>query len=216
MTSPAILSIHFDDGYRSAYQNAMPILDRAGLKSSHYIITHTFNHPAYMTPAEILALEASGHEIGAHSQTHPHLDQLPPDQAKGEIFGSRQDLLDIGIRSVDTFVYPYGGFNPLVQSIVQKAGFAAARTILPGFNDASTDRYTLTCQCVDAPTTFPQVRQWVDSAVREGKWLILVFHRVDEDGNPISVRHELIQEAIDYLQEKKVRVLTTTQALTLL
>jgi hypothetical protein len=46
----------------------------------------------------------------------------------------------------------------------------------------------------------------------EGSWLIIVFHRVDEDGNIISVRHELIAQTIAYLQQKNAQVVTHTEA----
>ena len=43
-------------------------------------------------------------------------------------------------------------------------------------------------------------------------WLVLLLYRVDED-NPTSVRHELLQEIVDYVTQKKVHVVTTSEGL---
>jgi hypothetical protein len=46
-------------------------------------------------------------------------------------------------------------------------------------------------------------------------WLILLFHRVDETGDPISVPHDLIQQIADYLTARKVHVVTMSDGLRL-
>src|SRR4029077_18988045 len=38
ITNHGLVSINFDDGYQSIYDNGLPILDAAGLKSTQYII----------------------------------------------------------------------------------------------------------------------------------------------------------------------------------
>ena len=39
ISNRGLVSINFDDGYQSMYDNGLPILDAAGLKSTQYIIT---------------------------------------------------------------------------------------------------------------------------------------------------------------------------------
>ncbi len=51
---------------------------------------------------------AAGHEIGAHTLTHPALAELPPERARAEIFDSRKLLEDRFGVPVRHFCYPYG------------------------------------------------------------------------------------------------------------
>ena len=67
-----LVSINFDDGYLSQYQIALPILERAGMKATFYIITQ-MHDAEHMTDAQVLDLYARGNEIGAHTRTHPAL-----------------------------------------------------------------------------------------------------------------------------------------------
>lgn len=65
----------------------------------------------YMNLSQIKDIYNSGHEVSAHTKTHPFLTQLTATQALNEISGSRQDMLDAGFIPSDVFVYPYGDYN---------------------------------------------------------------------------------------------------------
>lgn len=104
-----MISLNFDDGPLTVYQNAIPILNAAGMKSTQYIITGTMNSgsPYYVTQQQVLNMAAQGHEIGAHTRTHPHLTTLTQQQMTDEIAGSKSDLQAIGLHPT-TFAYPSG------------------------------------------------------------------------------------------------------------
>ncbi len=88
------VSIDFDDSYQSMYDNGLPLLDAAGIKTSQYIITGSANNAIanpdagpvgirdvsgmtdYLTWAEVQTMAANGHEIGAHTRTHQSLSTL--------------------------------------------------------------------------------------------------------------------------------------------
>jgi peptidoglycan/xylan/chitin deacetylase (PgdA/CDA1 family) len=88
------VSIDFDDGYQSMYDNGLPLLDAVGIKTSQYIVTGSPNHaivnpdqgpvgivdvsgnPDYLSWAEVQTMAANGHEIGAHTRTHQSLSTL--------------------------------------------------------------------------------------------------------------------------------------------
>lgn len=65
----------------------------------------------YMNLSQIRDIYNGGHEVGAHSRTHPFLTGLTGTQALDEISGARQDMLAAGFTPSDTFVYPYGDYN---------------------------------------------------------------------------------------------------------
>ena len=217
--SEGLVSLNFDDGYKITFTNALPILNKAGLKSTQYVISGTLNGsygPSYVTAADVLTMQAQGHEIGAHTQTHPHLPQLTNSQIIDEITGSRGDLLSIGVKNVDTFAYPFGEYNDFVVQTVKNAGFSGARTTDEGFNLKNTNKFLLKFQSVEVNTTVAQVKQWIDSAVANHTWLILIFHQIDHSNDQYSFYPENLQQIVDYITQKKVHVVTTSQGIKLM
>jgi peptidoglycan/xylan/chitin deacetylase (PgdA/CDA1 family) len=86
---------------------------------------------------------AAGHEIGSHTLTHPHLTQLPPGQAREEIFASKKKLEDLFGRPIRHFCYPYGDWNEVIRELVQEAGYETACTTGPGVNTAADSSFAL-------------------------------------------------------------------------
>ena len=96
----------FDDGLKSQYTNAKPILDTYGYKASFSIICEDVGKADHMSWQEINTLEEEGHDIGAHTITHRSLTEMPPEEMKFEVSGSKQCLIDNGIEDVNYFSYP--------------------------------------------------------------------------------------------------------------
>jgi peptidoglycan/xylan/chitin deacetylase (PgdA/CDA1 family) len=157
-------------------------------------------------------MQNSGHEIAAHTRTHPHLSTLTAAQQQDEIVGSLNDLQALGIMPV-SFAYPYGDYNDTTLSIVANAGFLDARGTVRGFNDRSSNRLILKASMLGPQTidTLNIVTQAIDDAQAKGTWLILVFHRIDETGLPFNVPHEFLQEIVDHLVQKNTKVVVTSE-----
>jgi peptidoglycan/xylan/chitin deacetylase (PgdA/CDA1 family) len=96
----------FDDGWKSQYTNAKPILDTYGYKASFSIICEDVGKPDHMNWEEINTLEDEGHDIGSHSMTHRSLTEMPPEEMMFEVSGSKQCLIDNGIEDINYFSYP--------------------------------------------------------------------------------------------------------------
>jgi len=216
--SPAVegvVSITFDDGFESAFVNGMHIIDAAGLKTTQFIITQKLGLKSYISSGQMFAMQANGHEIAAHTRTHPHLSTLTDAQQHDEIDGSLQDLrLDWGINAA-VFAYPYGDYNDSTLAIVRADGFSGARTTSGGSNDSNSQALLLKCLIIDdyENNDINRIAQAIDAAQVHGAWLILLFHRVDEPGNPLSISHEVIQQTVDHLVEKKTQVVTMSAGL---
>ncbi len=215
-SSTGYVSINFDDGYMSTYQNAVPILDAAGFKSDQFIITGRLSDqfPGYVKPADVLAMQSHGHEIGAHTRTHPDLTALSDDQLFNEVEGSREDLQAIGVTPLNYFAYPYGDYDARVIQAVKNAGFAAARSSNGGYNDLSNlNLYALNRKPMTNTTTFDQVKSFIDQAMADKTWLILLFHQVDDTGSEYAVTPQLFQQIVDYLKTQHITPVTMSQAL---
>src|SRR5215212_602006 len=93
----------FDDGYKSQYTNAKPILDKYGYKATFYIICNYVGggegvvHPnVKMTWEEIIALHNEGYDIGSHTMSHDDLDSMSEKGIEYEVGGSKECLFDHG------------------------------------------------------------------------------------------------------------------------
>jgi peptidoglycan/xylan/chitin deacetylase (PgdA/CDA1 family) len=105
--------LNFDDGYKSQYTNAKPILDKYGYKAPFYIVCNYVGDGegqdkanARMGWEDITELHKEGYDIGSHSMDHKDLSQMSEKMINFEVGQSKQRLLDRGINNPTSFVYP--------------------------------------------------------------------------------------------------------------
>jgi peptidoglycan/xylan/chitin deacetylase (PgdA/CDA1 family) len=215
-TARGLVSINFDDGWRSAYERGVPILDKAGIKGTHYIFSKADQGDdidQYIGLNEIRSLVQRGHEIGAHSRTHAHLPLLSTQTLMNEIVGSKSDLEQMGVGPILTFAYPYGELDDRVRNATQQAGFTAARGVEDKLNTPSTDKYVLFSDSLINTTTFAEVKAKIDQAINQNLWYIIVIHEMDKPGNEYSISSNLLRQIVAYLKQRGVRVVPNTQGL---
>ena len=138
----AVLS--FDDGYTDNLTHAAPILRSYGFRATCYIVSGAIG--AYNTwDADLLAVKKpvmdpaaigqwleAGNEIGSHTVTHPHLNQLEREQAAYEISESRLQLQRVTGTAVEHFAYPFGDYDEQSVELVRAAGYVSAVTTRRG------------------------------------------------------------------------------------
>jgi peptidoglycan/xylan/chitin deacetylase (PgdA/CDA1 family) len=247
ITASGFVSIDFDDGYQSMYDNGLPIFDAAGIRTTQYIITgntlgDTIVNPdlgpvgvgntGFVTWDEVQTMAANGHEIGAHTRTHQSLStlcQIPDctvaDTLTNEINGSKADLIAQGLNPL-TFAYPYGDYgypNSAIGLAVQSAGFPGARDSDAGYNGTHSGHgkilpYYLWCQAgeTDLNTTLANLTGYIDYAVANKLWLIILLHRVDDntpDDVSISISSTILQGMVDHIVQNDVNVVTNSEGL---
>ena len=131
---------------------------------------------------------------------------------KEEVVGSKKDLALLQIRA-RTFAYPYDYYNNSVVEVVKHSGYIGARTCVPGFNFRNGNRFLLKDQTVVITITPEQIAKWIDTAVANRTWLILLFHSIDRNGSPYSATPETLQTTIEYLRANKVKTVTVVQGI---
>jgi peptidoglycan/xylan/chitin deacetylase (PgdA/CDA1 family) len=208
------VSFTFDDTYGPQLE-AASILDAHGLRGTFYVNSPELHrasaNPAGNGPlsiAEVLDMQARGHDIGGHSLGHLSLTDIPESERIREIMGDRAQLLQLGLEA-RSFAYPYGHveaddaeLGQPVLEIARASGYTSARDT-NGFNldDCGTgpeslpprDPFQLTSiRSVNEPPEGAETRVpadtaetllgWLDRAAAcGGGWLPLVFHRLDAD-----------------------------------
>ena len=117
---PKSVVFTFDDGYRSVFTEAFPILRKYGFVGAAYLVTdyvgqeNGWHDPALeprvplLTWDDAAALTAAGWEIGSHGRTHRSFTRLTPSEQEAELAGSRAAIAEHLGRSPATFAYPYG------------------------------------------------------------------------------------------------------------
>jgi peptidoglycan/xylan/chitin deacetylase (PgdA/CDA1 family) len=212
------VSLTFDDGYVSAYQNALPVLDLAEFPSTFFVLTGRVgdDFPGYMSTTQILDTRDRGHEIGGHTRTHADLTRLSTTEADNEIRGSREDLTDMGIPNTFSFAYPFGAYNDTVRALVESAGYSASRTTNNGANTKTEDLYELNRLRTDVNTTVAGVISAIDDAIAQREWLIIVFHEINYSGNLYSMTPARFQQIVSYLEQENIDVQTVKQGVLLM
>ena len=140
-----VLGITFDDGYVNNLEYAAPVLQALGFSATCYAVSgqvgganvwdevHGMAQVPLMDAAQMARWCAAGHEIGAHTVHHVHLDQLDGGTARHEIEASGVQLQALlGGMPVSHFCYPYGDFAPAHPAMVAQSGYASATTTARG------------------------------------------------------------------------------------
>jgi peptidoglycan/xylan/chitin deacetylase (PgdA/CDA1 family) len=76
-SSNKVVMINFDDGHKSQFIYAKPILDKYGFMASFFIICgRVGTEPSSMNWQDIAELKKDGMDIESHSMTHINLNKL--------------------------------------------------------------------------------------------------------------------------------------------
>jgi len=133
------VALTFDDGYADFHHEALPRLVAHGATATLFVTTgwladagrFASGRPldSTLTWSQVAEVDAAGIEIGAHSHSHPQLDQLPDRLLREELVTNR-DLLEerLGHR-VTSLAYPFGYSSRRVRRAVADAGYEHAAAV---------------------------------------------------------------------------------------
>jgi peptidoglycan/xylan/chitin deacetylase (PgdA/CDA1 family) len=108
---------------------------------------------------QLRQLVREGVTLGAHTQTHAILTQMPLPKARMEIRGSQQDLREQIGEVSPIFCYPNGGYNEAILRVMRDEGFLLSLSTEDGFNDIdSADSLRLRRINITPRTTLPIFR----------------------------------------------------------
>ena len=111
----------FDDGYRSVFREAFPVMKRHGLTATVFLTVGDPSGPGGRLPpldgsemlswAEVLEMRDEGISFGAHTLTHPDLTRLGEEKTEYEIVKSKEIIEGVLGEPVRSFAYPYGRYD---------------------------------------------------------------------------------------------------------
>jgi len=121
------LTLSYDDGPIHD-RRLVEICNRYGLKGSFHLNSGFLDHEGKIPPGEIATLYR-GHEISAHSVTHPFLEQLPRQQFAQQILDDRRALEALAGYPVRGMSYPFGTYDAAIVAALPGLGICYARTV---------------------------------------------------------------------------------------
>lgn len=134
--------ITMDDGWRSVYTDAFPILKEYGYPFTLFLYTkYLSGRGDSMTPAMIREMQEHGATIGSHSTSHYYPSRWKHAEAQGKDFfaafmdvemGDSQKKLSELFGAINTYCYPGGFVTPAIVERLPSYGYLAAFTVIPG------------------------------------------------------------------------------------
>lgn len=135
------VAITIDDGYRSVYDLAYPILKKHNFRATLFIYTDFIdNSPNALTWEQLRELTQAGFEVEAHTITHADLTLRGKRESEEEYLQRIKRELQLPRELIRKHLgqepvwlaYPYGRWNNLVVSMAIEAGYRGGVTVTRG------------------------------------------------------------------------------------
>ncbi len=200
----AAFSLTFDDGLRSQYIHAKPLLDKYGYKGTFFLITGSLEKDSTQMPAwrtgwwyQFVNLAQAGHEMASHTVNHPQLNNLEagkendPASLTYQYTESQKTLKQYFPQTnAFSFAYPFGNCPQHVHDLAGKYYFAS-REIGSGLNASNPKDYNaISATTFQFPIGKPRnassdsvqvnefLRNVADNALKNKGWAVWLAHDV--------------------------------------
>jgi peptidoglycan/xylan/chitin deacetylase (PgdA/CDA1 family) len=140
--------IAIDDGNRSAYKIAYPMLKKYGYTATLFIYTDFVGvSKGAITWDQLREMKAAGFEIGSHTKSHSDLTKQREGEShteytarvRNELLGSKR-LLDKNLRQDTIYLaFPYGRYNERVLAVSEQVGYKLGFSVRRGGNPFFAD-----------------------------------------------------------------------------
>lgn len=144
--------ITLDDGYRSAYDIAYPILREHGFTATLFVYTDFVGAGAgALTWEQLREMKAEGFDVGSHTVTHCDLakplegekDSAYRARVERELSQSKQILDEKLGQDTIAIAFPYGSATPGVLQLCQAVGYRLGMSVSSGGNPFFADPLVL-------------------------------------------------------------------------
>jgi peptidoglycan-N-acetylglucosamine deacetylase len=208
------LSLSFDDARASNTTLGIPLLDEYGIKATFFVVPENLKRDLEGWKKAV----DSGHEMGNHSIMHPcsgnfvwarekALENYTLERMKEELLQANSEIeMLLGVKPI-VFGYPCGqtyvGKGIHTQSYVP----LISETFLAGrgwMGEAPSDPFyadlaQLTGMEMDGKE-FEEILTLVESASKNGQWLVLAGHETNESGNQ-TTRLDMLRKLSEYAND---------------
>lgn len=146
--------ITIDDGWKSVYTDAFPILKELGFPFTVFLYTNYVDGGQNaLTTAMIREMQKHGCSIGSHSISHPYPATVRAQRAKGEaafqkylreeMGQSRKKLKQKFGGNISCYAYPGGFVTGEMLPMAAELGYECLFTVIPGKTTRKTSSFTI-------------------------------------------------------------------------
>ena len=143
----------FDDGYRTVYDEAFPVLQAAGMSATVFLTIGegpgaaggrlpALDGRPMLAWSEIREMQRAGFAFGAHTLTHRDLTRLPAADVLTEMRASKETIEDRLGTAVTCFAYPFGRHDARCRALAREL-FQCACSDALGLVGARSDPWAL-------------------------------------------------------------------------
>lgn len=203
-----VCSIWFDDGWETVYTEAFPIMEERKFKGILSVIGSHVGYESYCSDVELDALYGCGWDLVNHTYYHTDLTSIAPEEAEADIYAGYNYLFSHGYtRACANMVPPYCATNDEVDDIIAKYAMTS-RVKTNHYNSLPIQEpYNIGLKEVTSDTSPDIIRQWIDDAIENELWLVLVFHSVESPAD-VFTKYDIqdFKKITDYLYQKRSEI----------
>jgi peptidoglycan/xylan/chitin deacetylase (PgdA/CDA1 family) len=223
------VTLSYDDAIPSHFQSVAPQLEKAGLRATFYIQVDTPGLSRNIDQWRKVA--RAGHELGNHTLYHPcrkdtpgqhtwlsddyNLTHYTPDRWLREMRVANLvlQLVDgktertFGNTCCDNYIGPLDDRTCLEELIPKLFVAGRGEFISKSIGPANANLAALGHFSGDGKS-FAQLRDEIEAAVREGKWIFYMFHGVGKGTHSLCIEAEEHRKLVEYLSAGKDRIWT--------
>lgn len=223
------ITLSYDDAITSHFESVAPQLEAANLRATFYI---TVDNDGFRSHTEQWRRVAhAGHELGNHSLFHPcrkdtpdqhpwlsddyNLSKYTPDRWKREM-----RVANVALRLVDgktertfgntccnNYIGPIDDKTCLEEIIPELFVAARGEFIRQPIDPQNINFAALGHYGADG-RTFEQLRDEIESAISEGKWIFYMFHGVGQGTHGLYIEAAEHAKLVEYLSDNRERIWT--------
>ncbi|MFH1824713.1 MAG: polysaccharide deacetylase family protein [Candidatus Firestonebacteria bacterium] len=143
--------ITFDDGDKSIYTYAYPILKKYNIPTTVFIYTNVAKEKRGLNWDEIKEMSNNGIDFGSHTISHCNLVKKLNNEThneyeeriKKELVDSKKIIEEKTGKEIEYLAYPYGEYDEFVKDEAIKLGYKATLIVKWGKNYVSRSKYDL-------------------------------------------------------------------------
>jgi peptidoglycan/xylan/chitin deacetylase (PgdA/CDA1 family) len=165
------VAITFDDAYADTLE-AVEALRACGLRATVYVTTGQIGTESMIDEDQLQRLSKHPDEVelGAHSISHPHLDELAVPEIEEEVRGSKYQLEELIGRPARAFAYPHGAYDRRVRGSVIAAGYHSAAAVKNALSHLNDDPWALARWTVRSHVSAEEISRVLEGHGASSAW----------------------------------------------
>jgi peptidoglycan/xylan/chitin deacetylase (PgdA/CDA1 family) len=200
------VSIMFDSGYKSVYENAYPILHENNFTASIGVIPTLVYEEEHMSYLQIGNLYMKGWDVLNQSYSnkvnmYDYCYELLDDIQRAKKWMDNKYLK----RASNNVIIPYGEINPYLIPLLKESGYVSIRTsdniIL--LNNDEIKYYEAKVINIQSDTTVDELTHFLKNASVNKKDALIIFNKIENNviGNTTSYSTDNFRKIIEYIKD---------------